>query len=320
MNLPTTLQAALEKLYTGLRQEDMIRDAFLISQRYRAQNGSGKRLVTHDTEAVAYAASRMPATFSAVYDALRYALAITGKAPRTLIDAGAGTGAAAWAAVAMLDFESILCLEREEAMLSIGQSLMRSGSSALQNAAWERFDLGTGGMKQRAELVILAYVLNEMAEGSRAAAVQKLWNAVDTMLLIVEPGTPAGYKHLIEARGLLLSMGAHIAAPCPHENECPMADGDWCHFSCRVQRTQLHRRLKGGEAPYEDEKFAYMAFTREPCKQVQARVLRHPQVRTGHVMVTVCGTDGIKTQTVSKKDGSLYKLIRDAHAGDAIGY
>jgi ribosomal protein RSM22 (predicted rRNA methylase) len=122
----------------------------------------------------------------------------------------------------------------------------------------------------------------------------------------------------MEARKQLLGMGAHIAAPCPHEKECPMAEGEWCHFTCRVQRSQLHRRLKGGEAPYEDEKFAYMAFVREPGLPVQYRILRHPQVRQGHVMVTVCGEDGIKMHTVSRKDGALYRQIRDAGAGDGM--
>jgi ribosomal protein RSM22 (predicted rRNA methylase) len=138
------------------------------------------------------------------------------------------------------------------------------------------------------------------------------------MLLIVEPGTPAGFQNLMEARKILLSAGAHIAAPCPHEGECHMAEGDWCHFACRVQRSQLHRRLKGGEAPYEDEKFAYMAFTREPGLPVQYRILRHPQVRTGHVMVTVCGKDGIQTRTVSRKEGALYRQMRDSGAGDGV--
>ncbi len=318
MNFPQTLQSALEQLVSGMRKQDMARDAHLISRRYREQSGSGQRLVTKDAEAAAYAASRMPATYGAVYAALSKALESAGEIPRTLIDAGAGTGAAAWAADAILELESILCLEREEAMRSLGQALMQAGSPALQKAAWMKRDLCSDALNERAQLVIMAYVLNEMAEGKRAAAVQKLWNAAEMMLLIVEPGTPAGYGNLMGARKLLLEMGAHIAAPCPHENGCSMTEGDWCHFTCRIQRTQLHRSLKGGEAPYEDEKFAYMAFVREACRPAHARILRHPQVRTGHVMVTACCEDGIKAQTVSRKDGSLYKLMRDAGAGDGI--
>jgi ribosomal protein RSM22 (predicted rRNA methylase) len=203
-------------------------------------------------------------------------------------------------------------------MHSLGQALMRSGSPVLQNAVWRNRDLCEDTQSEHAELVIMAYVLNEMAEDKRAGVVQKLWNDTQMMLLIVEPGTPAGSRNLMEARKQLLGMGAHIAAPCPHEKECPMAEGDWCHFTCRVQRSQLHRRLKGGDAPFEDEKFAYMAFVREPGLPVQYRILRHPQVRPGHVMVTVCGEDGIKRQTVSRKDGELYRQMRDLGAGDGM--
>lgn len=318
MNFPPSLQCALDQLLSGMCHADMVRDAQAISSRYRTQSGSGSRLLTRDTEAAAYATSRMPATFGAVYDTLQKALAAYGKIPKTMIDAGAGTGAAAWAADAAMALGSILCLEREEAMHSLGQELMRSGSLVLKKAAWIKSDLCTDALNEHAELVVLAYVLNEMPEDKRAAAVEKLWNASEMMLLIVEPGTPAGYKNLMEARRLLLTLGAHIAAPCSHERECPMAEGDWCHFACRIQRTQLHRRLKGGEAPYEDEKYAYMAFTREPSLPARSRILRHPQVRSGHVMITVCEVDGIKTRTVSRKDGALYKQMRNMGAGDEI--
>jgi ribosomal protein RSM22 (predicted rRNA methylase) len=318
MNFPPSLQNALDQLLSGMRDTDMVMDAQAISRRYRTQSGSGLRLLTRETEAAAYAASRMPATFGAVHDALVKALASYGKLPTTLIDAGAGTGAAAWAADAVMPLKSILCLEREEAMRKTGQALMQSGSPVLQNAVWLNCDFCTDAFDDHAELVIMAYVLNEMTEDKRALTVQKLWNASEMMLLIVEPGTPAGCQHLMEARKLLLNMGAHIAAPCPHEKICPMSEGDWCHFTCRIQRTQLHRRLKGGEAPYEDEKFSYMAFVREPGRPVRLRILRHPQVRSGHVMVTVCGEDGMKTQTVSRKDGSLYKQMRDSGAGDGM--
>jgi ribosomal protein RSM22 (predicted rRNA methylase) len=318
MIFPPSLQNALEQLSSEIRREDLVRDAQAISLRYRTQGGLGSRLLTRETEAAAYAASRMPATFGAVRDALTKALASCGKNPKTLIDAGAGTGAAVWAADAALELCSVLCLEREEAMRKTGQALMQAGSQVLKNAVWLNRDLCADSLNEHAELVIMAYVLGEMAADKRAAALKKLWNASEMMLLIVEPGTPAGYQYLMEARKLLLSIGAHIAAPCPHEKECPMAQGDWCHFSCRIQRSQLHRRLKGGEAPYEDEKFAYMAFTREPGMPVQYRILRHPQVRTGHVMVTVCEEDGVKMQTVSRKDGVLYKQVRDLGAGDGL--
>jgi ribosomal protein RSM22 (predicted rRNA methylase) len=51
--------------------------------------------------------------------------------------------------------------------------------------------------------------------------VKKLWDATKMMFLIIEPGTPVGFSNLAEIRQVMLKWGAHIAAPCPHESDCP---------------------------------------------------------------------------------------------------
>ncbi len=318
MELPGALMEALSQLSAGMRQEELLREAQNLSLAYRRQEGSGGRLVTQDVQACAYAAARMPATYGAVAKALEYALDAANIRPRTLLDAGAGTGAAAWAAAGLLELDEVFCLEREAAMRRLGQALMQSGPAALQNARWLECDLASNAINERAGLVIAAYVLNEMTEKGRAAAAQKLWDAAGDMLLLVEPGTPAGYAHLMQAREQLLAAGAFVAAPCPHDKPCPMENGDWCHFACRVQRTRLHKQLKGGDAAYEDEKFAYLAVVRERCKPAENRILRHPQVRKGHIMLTLCTQSCIQMRTVTKKDGGIYKLAKDASAGDPI--
>ena len=318
MEIPKALAHALELKLNGLRQSDMVKDARLQSLRYRTQGGKGERLVTGDAQAAAYAAARMPATFGAIFCALAQALQSMDRRPQTLIDAGAGTGAAAWAADMLLPLESVTCLEREQVMIKMGQALMGEGSAALQSAVWIEHDLVKENIPRQAELVTAAYVLNEMPEADREKVTQKLWAATQTLLLLVEPGTPQGFLNLRKAREMLLGLGAHIVAPCPHEGECPMAADDWCHFSCRVARSRLHMALKGGEVPYEDEKFAYLAVARGKCNPVHARVLRHPKVHTGHVTLEVCARDGLKAATVSRRDGPFYKQARDVKAGDGI--
>ena len=320
MEIPQALREALELQLTGMRQAQMMHDAQTISMRYRTQSGKGERLLTSDAEAVAYATARMPATFGAVYVALEQALASAGCLPQTLLDAGAGTGAAAWAADAQLDLKSIVCLEREDAMRRTGEAMMKQGPQALRDAKWIPHDLTTDEISERSDLVVASYVLNEMTDAGRKKTAEKLWNAAKMLLLLVEPGTPAGFSHLREARQTLLECGAHIAAPCPCEADCPKTQDDWCHFSCRVGRSRLHRQLKGGEAPYEDEKFIYMALTREGSRCTGARVLRHPQVRGGHVMLEVCTADGIRDIKLSKKDGERYKQARKAKSGEQIPY
>ena len=87
----------------------------------------------------------------------------------------------------------------------------------------------------------------------------------------------------------------------------------------------MHRLLKRGDAPYEDEKYAYLAFTREKPphslpEENRARVLRHPQIRGGFVELSLCTETGIREVTFSKRDGDAYKRARKARAGDAMQF
>ena len=316
---PQELTAALEAMISGQNQTALERDAKTISENYRLRTGRGDRLLTKESEAAAYAAARMPATFAAAQAALRAALDAGGLAPRTLMDCGAGTGAASWAADSLLALDAVTCLEREEAMRSVGSRLMREAGGTLANAKWESCDLTAPHPLGRAELVMEGYMLGELREEMRLPVAQKLWDAAEQMLLLIEPGTLQGFANLAAVRKHLAGLGAYVAAPCPAGGaSCPMDDGDWCHFAVRVQRTKLHKALKGGEAPYEDEKYCYLALMREPpAAACSARVLRHPMIAPGRITLTLCEKGEKQTSVVTKKD-PLWKRARKMDAGDAI--
>lgn len=318
MELPMKLKSAIESQIAFVKHDKLAEDARELSIRYRKESGHGKRLLTFSDEAAAYSVVRMPATYEAAYSALNHTLSISGCSIKSLLDIGAGTGAASWAADSLMDLENITCLEREESMREVGKTMMSSGSEALKNAKWLEYDLTKDEINEKADLVIASYVLNELNEEERIKAADKLYNASDKITLIIEPGTPAGYFNLKRIREHLISREAHIIAPCPHENSCPLEEDDWCHFSCRVQRSKLHRELKEGDAPYEDEKFAYIAASHEKYKNADARVLRHPIIKKGRVALEVCTKDGIKRIDISKRDGALYKKARKAKWGDEI--
>lgn len=318
MELPLALREAMEHQLNGMQSGQIIQDAQAISLRYRTQSGRGERLLTGEHEACAYAVARMPATYGAVFSSLEQTLEVSGFRPETLLDAGAGTGAASWAADSLLELKSVTCVERESAMMKIGKTMMQHGPEVLRSAKWNQQDLVRNEPFARAEMVIAAYVLNEMTAQGRLDAAEKLWKAADHILLLVEPGTPAAFASLMEVRDHLVHKGAHIAAPCPHQGKCPRLAENWCHFSCRVARSRLHRQMKGGEAPFEDEKFSYIALSREESPKANARVLRHPQLRSGHIMLEVCTAQGLQNITLSKKDGDSYRKARKAKAGDAL--
>ena len=317
--LPAALTAALYDITAEMDSTRLEKDAKNISEAYRMRTGTGKRLLTRESEAAAYAAARMPATYEAARAAILSALDASGLAPRTLLDCGAGTGAATWAADDLLTLERVTCLEREDAMRSVGGALMRSAIGTLERADWQAFDLTDGKPLPQAEMVVEGYMLGELAEEMRLPVARKLWDACTQMLVLIEPGTPQGFANLAAVRRELAGLGAHVAAPCPAGNgNCPMTGKDWCHFAVRVQRTKLHKALKGGDAPYEDEKFCYLALTREkPASACGARVLRHPLIAPGKITLTLCEGNEKKTRIVTKKD-LLWKQARKTGAGDAL--
>ncbi|MGN0578863.1 MAG: small ribosomal subunit Rsm22 family protein [Ruminiclostridium sp.] len=318
MELPYELKQIIENEALKIKTSSLSAAAEAISEKYRSEKGDGSRIVTDKAEIAAYSAVRMPATFGAVSAALSYAKECADIEIRSLIDVGAGTGAAAWAfAEAFDEAERVICLEREVSMSSFGRKLMEEGGFPAE-CLWKEFDISTDDITDKADLVTVSYMLNELNEKSRLRAVEKLWNAAEKMLLIVEPGTMAGFRNIIAARDFLISAGAEIAAPCPARCACPLSEEDWCHFTVRVPRTRLHKSLKGGDVPYEDEKFCYIAAVRGEAKPCKNRILRHPKIESGKITLRLCSGENITEQIVTKKSGGLFKKARKADCGDSF--
>lgn len=316
MELPAGLKAEIEEKCAGYGQAALVSAARELSRRYRSESGRGKRLLTKDTEALAYAVVRMPATFGAVSTALKYTLACFPEEIEMALDVGAGTGAAGWALHALCENAvALTCLERENAMIALGASLMAS-EPGLAETNWVRHDLSVSPVTHTADLVMASYALNELDEKTRSAVLKNLWDCTGKLLLLIEPGTPVGFAQLRQAREILTGLGGQVAAPCPHSQACPLPAEDWCHFTCRVSRSRLHKLMKEGDAPYEDEKFAYLAVSKVPCAPAPARILRHPIKEAGHIALKLCTAEGIAVRSVTKKEGPLFKTARKADVGD----
>jgi ribosomal protein RSM22 (predicted rRNA methylase) len=270
-------------------------------------------------DVVAYAAYRMPATFEAVRTALdAFADAAPDWAPEGHVDVGGGTGAATWAVNATWEgTRPVTVLDWAEPALALGREIA-AANPELKAAEWHRSRIGAALTIESTDLVTVSYVLGELTDADRAHVVDAAASAAQAVV-IIEPGTPDGYTRVIEARDRLTGAGFQVAAPCPHSAGCPIVPGeDWCHFSARVSRSSLHRQVKGGSLPYEDEKFSYVAATRFPPAPAASRVVRKPQIRKGQVLLDLCETEpSLRRETVSKRHGLLYKAARDADWGDA---
>lgn len=316
MEFPAELRCEIEQLLSQENTADMSAAAEGISRRYRENDGSGRRMVSSRRDILAYAAVRMPATFGAVCRSLQLALECVPEERRefhTVLDIGAGTGAASIAAALTAECSEIRCIEREPEMMALGE--LFTGICGVP-AQWSRGDI-TEGISGKAELVLCSYCLNELTQSDRRNAVKRLWDSTQRMLLIIEPGTPEGWSHMMEIRRQLIDMGGHIAAPCPSQGECPLDGGDWCHFTERIQRSRMHKRLKGGDVPYEDEKFCFIAASREPAEPCGARVLRHPLTESGRITLELCTPAGRERRMVTKKSPQ-FKAARKAESGSGF--
>ena len=317
MTLPIDLQTAINQQLVGISQTEIAGEAKNISLRYRGDIASEKYIDTR-MGALAYAVTRMPATYSAVYKALFYALECMkpNPSPISLLDVGAGTGTVLWAANELLNVDSIVCLERSKEMISLGEALAKSSDNILSNIVWKNTNILTDTIENRSDYVVASYIFNEIETDSQTKIMRKLWEATKVMLLIVEPGTKEGYMNLMRLRSTLLEENAYIIAPCPHGENCPLPEDDWCHFTCRVERSRMHRLSKGGEAPYEDEKFSFLAFTREKTDLSGSRVLRHPYIGEGYIKLKLCSIAGLAEKTYTKRDKEKYKEARKVSSGD----
>ncbi|MFE0756815.1 small ribosomal subunit Rsm22 family protein [Inquilinus sp. NPDC058860] len=318
MELPAALRTAVDRALEGVALAELSAAASRLSQRYRAELRDGRFHVADDRAVQAYLATRLPATYAAVRACLE---AVAERrpdfAPASLLDAGAGPGTALWAAAdTWPDLAAATLLEGSAAFRDWGARL---AGEALPPAEWRAADLTKPLPDLPAhDLVILSYVLDELAPDRRGALVDGLWAATGGVLLIVEPGTPAGYRRILDARDRLIASGGHVVAPCPHDRACPLVDPDWCHFARRVARSRLHRQAKGGEVPWEDEKFAYVAVSRRPAAPITGRVIAPPRGAGSRIDLRLCAPEGLVERTVTKRDGALLKTARRLKWGDAL--
>ena len=317
-DLPAAWRAALEARLQGVSRNEAAERAAAISKTYR--DGGGSTAITSETDALAYALARMPATYAADVASLNALLDIRPDfAPASLLDVGAGPGTATWAAVEVFSsLQSFTLLDANDALRKLALDLL--GDSGLsRRVTYERGDaLALLAKADAANLVIASYVIGEMGEAERSALAALMWEKTRDTLLVVEPGTPAGYARIIALRKQLIAAGAHVAAPCPHDGPCPLQPPDWCHFTQRLQRSRAHKQLKGAEVPFEDEKFCYVALTRAPVVRRPSRVLAQPSVGKAEVAAKLCEPTGLEIARIPRRDKAAYAAARRWRWGDAV--
>jgi ribosomal protein RSM22 (predicted rRNA methylase) len=327
VRLPDALERAIDLEASAVPGKALARAAESLSARYRDRpddmlSAPAAQPLT-DIERLAYAVVRAPATYAAVSTVLAE---LRARAPHLrverLLDLGAGPGVATWATLARRgDLQRVTLIERDRGFIDLGMRLLVH-ARALDAIEWRCGDLHAASQPLPThDLVVLSYALGELSDPRRI--IERAWAATEGALVVIEPGTPFHFERVLETRDHLIREGAIIIAPCPHASACPMAGGgDWCHMPARVERTSLHRRLKAGALPYEDEKFSYVIAVRanesvSGAQRAAARIVRRPEVQKGFIALTLCTPSGLQREGVPRSQRDTFRRARKAAWGDA---
>ena len=319
MQLPETLRSVIEGLVEGQSIQDLARHYQALSDRYRREAAASSLQIANPSEALAYVAARLPATYGTVSHACnQLAQTLPDFTPTTLLDIGSGPGTAALAALhAWSDsLNAVYLLEPNPYLRELSQRLFEA--TAIR-PAYETTPLSTAPLIGKYDLVLASYVLNEIPELDLEHELTRMWEATAGTLVLIEPGTPLGFDIVIRARAHLISLGANLAAPCPHHMSCPLAKAErWCHMSVRIERSALHKKLKNDASlGYEDEKFSYLIASRTQPHPPQSRLLGHPHGQKV-IELELCKADGAFANEIISKRDPRYKTARKSKWGDAL--
>lgn len=261
-----------------------------LSKNYRNQNFQELSL----SQAVAYAQARMPATYSVIKYVLKK-FKNRGERFSNVLDVGAGVGGLH---IALRDYDiNYEALEKSEAMRSVFRKL-NGDDIKIYEEDFQKFH-----STREYQAVFVSYFINEIKD--KNAALKKIFGLSEQYVFILEPGTPNGYRNILEAKNFANKLGWYPILPCASLN-CGLSNFDWCHFSVRVLRTKLHTNLKNATLPYEDEKFCYLIFSKKETQFSNNNIIiKKPIKKSGHTIFDVCSSGGIdrivRTDKSSKK-------------------
>jgi ribosomal protein RSM22 (predicted rRNA methylase) len=321
MPLPSALQASLNALLEGRARGPIAQRAVQISDCYRGGGASGMA-ITSDDDVLAYLLARLPATYAAVAAVLDEVQERCAFEPASLTDIGAGPGTASWAAIgAWPALGRVAMIDSSARFLDMARKLVAgSANNALSGATIVLGDITRSPDLAPSDLVIASYALAELPPAALTSVAAALWKACTGILVLVEPGTPAGYERIVACRSVLLAAGAKIIAPCPHAAPCPILKPDWCHFSQRLSRSRDHMMMKDAHVPFEDEKFSYLAVVRDhvACERYEARVLSPPKKDKTGIALKLCTNGEIAQRTIASRDRAAFSKARSLRWGDSL--
>jgi hypothetical protein len=256
--------------------EGLTRDRGLIGSAYLADPGLR-------AEYAAEIAPRTNAAVGKILAPLRDDLA----GVRSVLDLGAGTGAAGAAVRASLPgVQRVVSVDKVAATAGVIVADLRR-------------EVRPRGLEGRFDFIVAAHVLNELGKNmtvvQRAAAVFAWAHelmAEGGHLLLVEPALRETSRDLLAVRDRLVEAGFFVVAPCFWQGPCPALerDRDWCHDS--APWPEGHQRAGG---PRSRVDFSYLLLRRGGERATDRRLFRvvsDQMVEKGRLRIFGCGPAG----------------------------
>ncbi|ETV86268.1 hypothetical protein, variant [Aphanomyces astaci] len=278
-------------------------------------------------ETMAYMAFEMDGVYSSVHHVLRQMTDADGEAtpfqPKSMLDFGSGPGTASWVAKEFFD-ESL----QEYRLVEPSQSMADAANVIMEGFRGLSFRKSLGEMKREIakgkqyDLIMASFVLSDITNDiERIAIVSTLWSllAENGRLVLVDRGNSWGSLQVRSARQFILDslttnadevvvsddatpriQGGKVLGPCPHQKECPMKEGEWCHFVQRTPRvTQPRLPTTQRWAGYTSMKFSYVTIEKKASHNSEtdvatrtelppARMTRGPLLSSRHVTLDLC--------------------------------
>lgn len=320
MSKALELRQLIEEALNGVSLGKLTRLVPELQERY--QKRGNNKIIQTDAEVLTYISYRMPSTMAAIEGAFdKIQSRLPNFSPTSVLDIGAGPGTLLWAiADRYSEIKKFTLLEREDAMIKIGKNLALKGSiTSSIPLNWITGDLAKEIVADEHDLVVASYLLGEIPEDKRTELVKKLWERTRSLLVLIEPAkSPQGFCALQKVRAQLISLGGNLVAPCVHNNTCPLTEQHWCHFAARHERSSEHRQLKKGFRPYEDEKYSFIAVSREPVAVGQGTIVFPPLKRKGLLQMEVCTPNGLEKKIFSKSKNEEFTRLKKADWGDFL--
>jgi len=328
-NLPQKIEEAVEQILS--QKDNAVWDATSeeLHNRYiQREKGQNNSYIDNYSDALAYLALRLPATYAQIVGALRQVQEVLPSwKPQTLLDIGAGPGTgilatqAIWSTVA-----SATCLDGNEDLLNLGKTIL-SHSQMPTKIVWQQGDIRNEIKEDKTyDIVLLANVLNELRTNEVEKVIEEAYRVCSGVLVIIEPGTAFGNTLITSISKKISDSGLLIA---PYIDNSFMADKDtWIHFPQRFIRPAFQRRLRQQmresslmASDWEEAKYCYVAISKIPSENnAWGRVIGPVKKMKGFLEVPVLTKDAIIHKKVMKRDKTNYSFTKNLQWGQLISH